>query len=779
MSKNSNRSRCLASLIYKFALSISFLGLTLGLVKAEQAKLVSLVNPLQGTDSVFEFSHGNLYPAIATPFPMNAWAPYTQPVPDSFYYQYRQSTFRGIRQTHQPSPWIGDYGGFAFMPVTGDLRVTDRERGIHFSHDDEIAEPSYYKVTLKDYDASIEVTPTERCASFRVTYGSQTPSYLVIDAFPRGSSIEILPEENRVVGISRFNSGGTPPNFGNYFVIQFDQPFQNYGTWISGRKNAGQRSQEGEHVGAYLEFDSQATPVVTYRVASSYIGPEQAEITLEREIGTDSFDEVRSKAEQQWEEHLGRIRVEGGSLEQRRTFYSCFYRCLLFPHKFYELDSAGNKVHYSPYDGKLHDGVLYTDSGLWDTFRAVHPLFNLLFPEVNAEILQGMLNAYDQSGWLPAWVSPGHRECMIGNHAFSLFADAWVKGNRDFQAEHALEAMVHNSENEGPIKSIGRDGANYYRDLGYLPTPEIREATAKTLEFAYNDYCVSVLADALGRDDLAERFLNQSQNWQNVFDERIGFVRGREKDGSWTEPFHPDEWGGPFTEGNSWHWTWSVFHDIEGLIDKIGGRQAFCRKLDDLFDVPPTVRTGGYGGLIHEMTEMIAINKGQYAHGNQPIQHMIYLYVHGGQPWKAQQRIREVCNDLYDSSPKGYCGDEDNGQTSAWYVFSALGFYPVTPGDPYYVMGSPLFKRASILLPSGERLEIAAPGNEDRSCYIQSAQLNGTPHGRAWLNHSELSLGGRLELKMGPEPNREWASDRNATPPGQRTTVVAQQRQSL
>lgn len=763
------------SLLARMVMSIALLGVVTGFGKAEENSLLSLVNPLQGTDSIFEFSHGNLYPAIATPFPMNAWAPYTQPVPDSFYYQYRQSTFRGIRQTHQPSPWIGDYGGFSFMPVTGELRVTDRDRGTSFSHEKEVAEPSYYGITLKEYDATIEVTPTERCASFRVTYGGQKPAFLVIDAFPRGSSIEILPDENRIVGISRFNSGGTPDNFGNHFLIQFDQPFKSYGTWIPNRTDSGRRTQKGEHVGAYVEFDPHTNPVITYRVASSYISPEQAEVTLDREIGADDFDEVRSKAERQWEKHLGKIRVEGGTLEQRRTFYSCLYRCLLFPHKFYEIDHEGKQVHYSPYDGKVHDGVLYTDSGLWDTFRAVHPFFNLVFPDVNAEILQSMLNVYRESGWLPAWISPGHRECMIGNHAFSLFADAWVKGNRDFDHELALEAMVHDSANEGPIGSIGRDGARYYHKLGYLPFPEVREATAKTLEFAYNDYCASILAEALGRDKLAESFLDKSENWKNIFDERIGFVRGRKKDGSWVEPFHPDEWGGPFTEGSSWHWTWCVFHDIDGLISKMGGAQAFCRKLDDVFDVPPTVRTGGYGGLIHEMTEMIAINKGQYAHGNQPIQHMIYLYVHGGQPWKAQQRVREVMNDLYNSSPKGFCGDEDNGQTSAWYVFSALGFYPVTPGHPYYVMGSPLFEKATIQLPSGKEFVITASDNSADNYYIQAAQLNGTAFHRAWISHSELSSGGRLDLNMGPRPNREWAHSPEVAPPRQVTAVVAQQ----
>ncbi|MBX3427850.1 MAG: GH92 family glycosyl hydrolase [Pirellulales bacterium] len=715
---------------------------------AREPNLVALVNPLQGTDSIREFSHGNLYPAIATPFPMNAWAPCTQPLPDSFYYQYRQKTFRGVRQTHQPSPWINDYAAFSFMPVAGELRVTDVERVSEFSHADEVARPSYYRVQLPTHDATIEVTPTERCASFRVTYGSKAPAYLVLDAFPGGSEVEILPDRRSIVGVSRFNHGGVPTGFGNYFVVKFDQPFKSFGVWTPGDVQRGETKLAGKHVGAYVEFDVDHDAVVTYRVASSFISREQAETSLDREIGAKSFDEVRAAAEAAWNAMLGRIVVEGGTEEQRRTFYSCLYRSLLFPHKFYELDAAGEKVYYSPYDGQIHNGVMYADSGLWDTFRALHPLLNLIAPEVNAEILQGLLNAYDESGWLPAWASPGHRDCMIGNHAFSLFADAWVKEVREFDARRALAAMVHDSAQSGPISSIGRDGAKFWQELGYIPAPDVREATAKTLEFAYDDFCASVLARELGEDEIADRFLAGSRNWRNVFDQRLGFVRGRKADGSWVEPFHPDEWGGPFTEGNSWHWTWSVFHDVEGLIEALGGREAFVAKLDEVFDVPPTVRTGSYGGLIHEMTEMIALNKGQYAHGNQPIQHMIYLYALAGAPEKTQARVREILNDAYDSSPKGFCGDEDNGQTSAWYVFSAMGFYPVTPGTPEYVLGSPLFDRITIRLPQGGTFVVEATNNARDNVYVRESSLNGDPVRDSRLSHEAVAAGGVLTLHM-------------------------------
>ncbi len=721
--------------------------------------LVELANPLQGTDSVPSFSHGNVYPAIALPFGMHAWAPYTQSAPDTFFYQFRQSAFRGIRLTHQPSPWIGDYGAFAVMPVSGHLRCTEAERASKYLHSDEQCRPSYYRVHLCEEDATIEVTPTKRCAAFRVTYEKSAPAYLVLDAFGGGSRVTILPNERRIIGIARNTSGSTPLNFANYFVIQFDSPFKSFGVWTPKETRPGVAEADGEHSGAYFEFDVSPGDAVTFRVASSFISHEQAQVSLDREIGDALFDDILSAADATWNDALGHIEVEGGTDGQRRTFYSCLYRSMLFPHAVYEVDAANKNRHYSPYDGLVHDGVMYTDSGLWDTFRAVHPLFNLLVPEVNAEILQGLLNAYDQSGWLPAWSSPGHRECMIGNHAFSLLADAWVKGNQQFDARKALAAMVHDASNSGPLATNGREGASLYNQLGYLPSPEIAQATAKTLEFAYDDYCVSVLARSLGEDEAADTFAKTSKNWRNVFDPTTQFVRGRSKGGAWLEPFFPDEWGGPFTEGNAWHWTWSVFHDIPGLIDAFGGRDAFVLKLDELFDVPPTVRPGSYGGLIHEMTEMIAINMGQYAHGNQPIQHMPYLYACAGQPWKTQRRVRLIMDRLYDSSPRGFCGDDDNGQTSAWYVFSALGFYPVTPGQPIYVMGSPLFPRATIHLPSGKAFVIEAEGNGTQSVFVNTATLNDIKLDRAWLNHNEIAHGGKLRLTMDEQANEDRATE--------------------
>jgi len=740
-----------------FLITLLTLGALTGL--AAGPALVSLANPMQGTDSTGSFSHGNTFPAIAMPFPMNAWAPYTQPQRDSFYYQYRQSKIRGIRQTHQPSPWIGDYASFSLMPVFGKLAVTEDDRASDFRHATEVAQASYYQVRLDTWKATIEVTPTERAASFRFTFEESGDAYVVLDAFANGSSVEIIPGGNKIIGVCRNNNGGVPNNFSNHFVIVFDRPFTAHGTWTPDAIHAGQTKLADGHAGAYFGFKVKKGKPISCKVASSFISPEQAQRNLDREIGKEDFDAVRRQADAHWNETFSRIKVEGGTEAQRQTFYSAFYRSLIFPHRFFEFDAQGKPVYFSPYDGKLHQGYLYTDTGFWDTFRASHPLYNLLFPEISAEIMQGLLNAYDQSGWLPSWSSPGHRDCMIGNHAFSLLTDAWVKGITNFDAGKALDAMVHDANTQSPrnCRAIGRDGVEFYQQLGYAPYPNVREATAKTLEYAYDDFCAAKLARSIGRNNEAAAFARSAMNYTNVFDVQTGFVRGRKADGAWNDNFDPTEWGGPFTEGNSWHWTWSIFQDVPGLIKLMGGDEAFGRKLDEVFYTPPGVKVGTYGGMIHEMTEMVAMNMGQYAHGNQPIQHMIYLYDYVGQPWKTQARVREVMGRLYQATPDGFCGDEDTGQMSAWYVFSALGFYPVCPGTTEYLIGSPLFDRATITLPGGKKFVITAKQNGPQRPYIQSAKLNGASFERTFLDHSQIFGGGELIFEMTSAPNYKWA----------------------
>lgn len=722
-----------------------------------------LVVTLQGSDSTGGFSHGNTYPAVALPFAMNAWSPYTQPCRDSFYYQYRQNKLRGFRQTHQPSPWIADYAAFSVMPVSGNLVCDEEGRASEFSHEKEVAKPFYYKVQMDKWDVTAEMTTTERCAAFRFTYPQDKDAFVVLDAFPKGSSVEVQPEQKRIIGWVKNNSGGVPENFANHFIIQFDQPFLDQGTWQPGSEPTQDLKAESEHVGAWVKIDPKTGPV-TFRVSSSFIDQDQAQTNMLLETEKMDFDQICQKAKDRWNEVLNRIEIEGGLPDQRRTFYTAMYRATLFPHRLNEPDGKGGDRYYSPYDGQVHKGKMFTDSGFWDTFRCVHPLFNILFPELNEEILQGVIAAYEQSGWLPAWASPGHRGCMIGNHAFSLFADAWAKGNRNFDAKKAVEAMLHDSSQQGPIASIGRDGAESYLEKGYAAHDVTHESAAKTLEYAYNDYCAALVAEGVGRTSAAKKFRSRTQNYKNLWDPEVGFMRGKLANGEWMPDFDPARWGSPFTEGCSWHYTWSVFHDVQGLINLIGGDQAFTEKLDSVFQADPRVNTGAYGGMIHEMAEMVAAHMGQYAHGNQPIQHMIYLYGYAGQPWKTQIHAREVMARLYHPTPDGLCGDEDNGQTSAWYVFSALGMYPVNPASDEYVIGSPLFDKATIHLENGKDFVINAHTNGPMRPYIQEAKLNGDSLDRCFLRHGEITAGGTVDFRMDSYKNEQWAAGPDARP---------------
>ena len=733
----------------------------------KKSDLVSYVNPLMGTDSEFALSNGNTYPAVALPWGMNFWTPQTAPMDDGWAYAYDAYRLRGIKQTHQPSPWINDYAAFSLMPLTGTLVVDEEERASWFSHKSEQAHPHHYSVYLANYDVTAEVTPTERAASFRFTFPRSDSAYILLDAFNGGSYVKIIPEERKIVGYCRNNHGGVPDNFHNYFVAVFDKDFTVTHTWKDSTLAPGTLTDEGTHVGAVVGFETKKGEQVHVKVASSFISEAQAELNLEREIGKDPFDTTLDKAREAWNQELQKITVEGGSLEQRQTFYSCLYRVLLFPRKFYEFDDQEQMVHYSPYNGQVLPGYMFTDNGFWDTFRAVFPFFTLMYPDLNAQIMQGLVNTYRESGWLPEWASPGHRESMIGSNSASLIADSYVKGIRGYDIETLYEAVLKNTKSVGPIHSVGRYGADYYNRLGYVPYDvDINENTARTLEYAYADFAVWQLANALQRPSAEiDTFAQRSQNYRNVFDSTTNLMRGKNEDGSFQEPFNPFKWGDAFTEGNSWHYTWSVFHDIDGLIDLMGGRKPFTALLDSIFRMSPIFDDSYYGFPIHEIREMQIANMGQYAHGNQPIQHMPYLYAYAGQPWKTQWHVRNIMNRLYTPYPDGYCGDEDNGQTSAWYVFSALGFYPVCPGLPYYVLGSPLFERATLQLPGGESLVIEAPGNRQNTPYIKSAQWNGQAYDDNYLLHKDIEQGGTLKLEMSDTPTTSRGGEEATAPP--------------
>ena len=727
---------------------------------------VELVSPLMGTDSEFKLSNGNTYPAIALPWGMNFWTPQTRPMGNGWGYTYDDYKIMGIKQTHQPSPWINDYAAFSLMPVTGKLRIKEDERASWFSHKAEIAKPYYYSVYLADHDVTAEVTPTERAAMFRFTFPANDSSYILLDAFNKGSMVKILPGERKVIGYCRNNAGGVPENFHNYFVAIFDKEFSSMHTWNGDALNLNKTDAEGEHTGAVLGFKTTEGEVIHVRVASSFISTEQAELNLKRETEGKDFLTIMNAGKKIWNDQLKRIKVEGGTPDQQRTFYSCLYRMILFPRSFYEIDEKNDIVHYSPYNGKVLPGYMYTDNGFWDTFRSLFPFTTLMYPEVNSRIMEGLVNTYKESGWLPEWASPGHRDCMIGSNSASLIADSYLKGIRGYDIEVLYEAILKNTRGVGPVSSVGRLGADYYNKLGYVPyNVGIRENTARTLEYAYADFCIWKLAKELGRpQEEIDLFAKRAMNYKNVFDPGRKLMRGRNEDGSFQSPFSPYKWGDAFTEGNSWHYTWSVFQDVAGLVGLMGGRGQFVAKLDSIFEVPPVFDYSYYGIVIHEIREMQIMNMGNYAHGNQPIQHMIYLYNYAGEPWKTQLHVREVMDKLYNYTPDGYCGDEDNGQTSAWFVFSALGFYPVTPGTDQYVFGSPLFDRVTLTFEDGKRFVVDAPGNSKKNIYIRSINLNGRSLDLNYITHYELQRGGKLTFNMSAEPDYERGTQEKSYP---------------
>ena len=731
----------------------------------ETPNFTDYVNPLIGTQSNYTLSTGNTYPAIARPWGMNFWTPQTGKMGDGWMYSYTAEKIRGFKQTHQPSPWINDYGQFSIMPVTGQPIFDEEARASWFSHKAEIAKPHYYSVYLADHDVVTEFSPTSRAAMFRFTFPENEHSYVVVDAFDRGSYIKIIPEENKIIGYTTKNSGGVPDNFKNYFVVVFDKAFT-FNVGVASGVQSNKMEITDNHAGAIIGFATQKGEKVHAQVASSFISFEQAELNL-KELDGLTFEQLKEQGKNEWNAVLGRINIEDDNIDNKRTFYSCLYRSLLFPRSLYEIDVDNNIVHYSPYNGEVLPGYMFTDTGFWDTFRSLFPFLNLLYPSVNEMMQEGLVNTYKESGFLPEWASPGHRDCMIGNNSASVVADAYIKGLKNYDIETLWQAVVHGANESHPtISSTGRKGYEYYNALGYVPYDvNINESAARTLEYAYNDWCIYQLGKKLGKpEEEIAIYKQRADNYKNLFDKEHNLMRGKNADGSFQSPFNPLKWGDAFTEGNSWHYTWSVFHDPQGLIDLMGGNTEFNIMMDSVFSVPPLFDDSYYGFTIHEIREMQIMNMGNYAHGNQPIQHMIYLYNYSAEPWKAQYWVREVMDKLYSPTPDGYCGDEDNGQTSAWYVFSALGFYPVCPGSDEYIIGSPLFKSATLTLENGKQLKIVANNNQKKNRYIKSMSLNGRGHTKNYLTHEELMKGGVIKFEMSDTPNTQRGINKNDAP---------------
>lgn len=721
---------------------------------AEKVEPVDYVNPLTGTLSKFELSTGNNYPVIARPWGMNFWSSQTGKMGDGWLYTYTADKIRGFKQTHQPSPWMNDYGQFSIMPITGKITFDEDKRASWFSHKAEVAKPYYYKVYLADHDITTEITPTSRAAMFRITFPESTNSYIIVDAFDKGSFVKIIPDENKIIGYTTRNSGGVPENFKNYFVIKFDKAFTYKAVVDDNEILRGETEVSTNHAGAVIGFQTRRGEKIHAKVASSFISYEQAEQNL-KELGSDTFDELTDKGRDEWNQVLSKIEVEDDNLDHLRTFYSCLYRSVQFPRTFYEINAQGEVVHYSPFTGEVLPGYMFTDTGFWDTFRCLFPFLNLVYPSINEKIQAGLVNAYNESGFLPEWGSPGHRNIMIGQNSASVVADAFVKGLKGYDIEQLWKAVTRGANDHLKETASGRVGYEYYNKLGYVPNNvSVGQNVARTLEYAYNDWSIYQLGKVLGKSaNELEQYKKGALNYKNVYNPKHKMMCGKDDKGVFNPQFKPEDWSNEFCEGNSWHWSFCVFHDPQGLIDLMGGKDTFNQMMDSVFIIPSYLGINSRN-IIHEMREMQVMDMGQYAHGNQPIQHMPYLYNYSGEPWKTQFWVREIMEKLYNPNPDAYCGDEDNGQTSAWYVFSAMGFYPVSPATDEYVLGAPLFKSVKVNLENGKSILIKSMNNSKDNRYVKSVRLGKKVYSKNYFTHKDLTGGTEIIFEMSSVPNK-------------------------
>ena len=660
------------------------------------------VNLRQGTDSCVNFSTGNTLPLTAVPFGMNHWTPQTSHA-ERWFFSPHARVFRGLRLTHQPSPWINDYAAIVFLPQTGEQLVDRNQRHSAMDPEKLILKPDYFEVEMLRYRTAMNMTPSCRGAIIECNFPANIAKRLILDFLAPKFAIKLADDRRSLSGWTSYNSGGVPDGFRFYFQMKFSVPVVEVGDAPDG---------------VYCELPPECT-ALTIRLGTSFISPEQAGSNRQREIGDKTQAAIRADATRQWEELLSKI-VIAGPEKQLQTFYSCFYRTFLFPRIFHEYDAAGKMVHYSPYDGGIHAGPMYADNGFWDTHRTVYPLFSLVIPERYAEMLEGWTNAAKEGGWFPRWSSPGYRACMIGTHADVIVADAVVKGITGFDIEAAYRAMLKNAFATGSAEELyGRRGIQEFQEQGYVPADRYEHAASRTMDYAYNDFAIAQVAKYLGDEQNYTKLMRRSQNYRNVFNPGSGWLQARNSDGGWPTDFSPLSWGGCYIEGSAWQCGWAVPHDVDGLIELYGGRKKFIARLDTMLAMPPDFEVGSYHSEIHEMTEMAVAGFGQYAQSNQPVHHVLWLYAHAGAAERAAQWIRKTAETLY--TPERLPGDEDNGEMASWYVFATLGFYPLCPGKAEYVCSTPLAEKITLTTSAGKIDIVAALRSRPR--YLTHAEL--------------------------------------------------------
>jgi predicted alpha-1,2-mannosidase len=698
---------------------------------------IDLVNVLQGSASTRVFSRGNTLPIAALPFGMAHWTIQSKSNTEWMFHP-GDRRIEGFRCTHQLSPWLSDYGQAVFLPYSGEPDPSPELRASSWRPEKARLHPYSFRIALTRYQADVELVPTERCAILMARFDGSAPCGFLIECSEKGASFHADAASRMIRFKSTVNDGGVPEHFATYYVVRFAASWDGLDS-----------HQTPESQITTVRFKSAGS--VEARIATSFISFEQAERNLNLELGSRSVDSLRAEAVTSWNRYFNRIEVEGGTEQHRRVFYSCLYRALLFPRMWHEPDADGRPFHLSPYSGKVVPGVMYADHGYWDVYRAWYPLMSILFPERLAEILQSWVNAYTEGGWLPQFPAPGYRACMTGSLIDAVFGDAAAKGIRGFDLATAYAGLRKHATQPGdPDRGYGRRGIEEYLRLGYASCDYVTQSVAETVDSAYGDFCVAQVAKALGHDADAAMFLERSRNWRNLFDPKSGFLRGKHENGTWLEPFDEFVWGSPFVEGSAWQHRWDVPHDIPGLIEALGGNAHAVAVLDKMLGLPPIFGVGVYGQEIHEMSEMAAVDFGQYAQSNQPVHHLLYVFAAAGRPDRTQYWVRRVMAELY--TEETFPGDEDTGSMGAWFLLSAMGFYPLCPGKAEYVPGSPLFDRVTLHLPDRRNTVIEASGQSRSAVYVSRLLLDGKAYPLTTIPHDAIVRGTRLTFLMQNEP---------------------------
>ncbi|GAA3230870.1 GH92 family glycosyl hydrolase [Dactylosporangium siamense] len=709
-------------------------------------RLSDLVDTRRGSNSDSGYSRGNTFPGATVPHGFNFWTPVTNGNQDGWLYQYNATTVQGFAISHQPSPWIGDYGQLQFMPMTGALKTTPDARKSTFSHANEVAKAHYYKTRLDTYGITTEIAPTDHAGVMRFTFPAASDSTILFDVVDSATGSFTVDTAGRTISGYADHRGGKL-----YFSATVDAAIT-----ASGAGGTG-----------WVRFATTANQQVTMRVGTSWISVAQAAANRTQEVGTKSLDTVRDEAQAQWDATLGKVRIEGASSDQLITFYSNLYRTFMYPNNRSEM-VGGVRRYFSPYDSQLHDGQMYVNNGFWDTARAEWPLLTLLEPGRTGEMLDGFVNAYKTSGWTPSWSGPWNRAAMPGTNQDLALADAYIKGVRNFDYQAAYASMVKNATVYSPAIN-GRMGLDVSTFKGYLPSDVRGDSASWTLEDATSDFGIAQMAQALGYTDDAAYFRNRALDYVNLFSQSVGFFRGKQSNGTWRTSdadFKPNLWGCEFVEGAPWHYSTPAPQDPQGMANLYGGRAQLAAKLDAMLAAPRDYLPGCYGGTIHEMREIYDADMGQYAHANEQTHHQLYMYNYAGTPAKTQNAVRTTLTRYYSSgvgTGNGYLGDEDNGEMSAWYIFSAMGFYPARMGSTDYTIGAPLHAKATMALENGRTFVVTAPGVSDTNRYIQSATLNGVTYTKNYLTHADLLAGGTLSFVMGQNPS-SWGTGASDIP---------------